>query len=221
MAVKGKALRRATARSPPSQSKQAPSRPLRWASSGRGDEETNGPVDPASGIQPARRSGIVWRLGNGVAPTPGPIGCERLTDDPLDLSALRAALASLEDALAVVADEPWFGGQAAGVRNTLVAGVIQNFEFVYEISVKMIRRSLERDSANSREVDEMSFRDLLRHAGERGLIADVAAWLTYRAMRNTTAHAYDHDKAMQIYRRTPAFATDARALLARLNDRHG
>jgi len=99
--------------------------------------------------------------------------------------------------------------------------MIQNFEFVYEISVKMIKRSLERDSANAREVDEMSFRDLLRHAGERGLIADVTAWLAYRAMRNTTAHTYDHDKAMQIYRQTPAFVADARALLARLDDRHG
>ena len=51
----------------------------------------------------------------------------------LDLEPLRRALASLEDGLDVVSDAHWFNQQTDKVQNTLIAGVIQNFEFVYEI----------------------------------------------------------------------------------------
>jgi hypothetical protein len=53
----------------------------------------------------------------------------------LDLSALRKALASLEGAVEVVSDSAWFDRQSANVRNTLIAGVIRNFEYVYETGV--------------------------------------------------------------------------------------
>jgi nucleotidyltransferase substrate binding protein (TIGR01987 family) len=106
------------------------------------------------------------------------------------------------------------------VRNTLIAGAIQNFEFVYELGIKMIRRQLEMEAASPNEVDEGSFRDLMRRAGEKGLIADVAAWFNYRHMRNVTAHAYDHAKAKQVYEGSLAFVKDARALLRALESRH-
>jgi len=51
----------------------------------------------------------------------------------LDFSALRQAITSLGDAIDVVADEQWFNQQKNTVQNTLIAGVIQNFEFVYEL----------------------------------------------------------------------------------------
>jgi hypothetical protein len=54
----------------------------------------------------------------------------------LDLSPLRQVLTSLSDALEVVGDAAWFNQQSDKVRHTLIAGVIQNFEFMYEISVK-------------------------------------------------------------------------------------
>lgn len=77
----------------------------------------------------------------------------------LDLTALRSAITSLDDGLAVVSDAAWFNGQDAKVRNTLVAGVIQNFEFVYEISMKMLRRQLELEADSPVDVDQASFRD--------------------------------------------------------------
>ena len=46
----------------------------------------------------------------------------------LDLSALRQALASLQDGLEVVEDQAWFNQQPANVQNTLTAGVIHCFE---------------------------------------------------------------------------------------------
>jgi len=138
----------------------------------------------------------------------------------LDLSALRGAITSLEDGLAVVADSAWFDKQTPVVRNTLIAGVIQNFEFVYELGIKMIRRQLESEADSPTDVDESSFRDLLRTAAERGLVTDVEAWFGYRKMRNMTAHTYDHDKAMQVYQGISAFLGDATKLLAKLETRN-
>jgi len=139
----------------------------------------------------------------------------------LDLSALRSAMASLDDGLAVVGDSNWFSQQDERVRNTLVAGVIQNFEFVYEISVKMLRRQLEAEADTPTEIDQAGFRDLLRLAAEKGLISDVEAWFGFRQMRNITAHTYDHAKAQQVYQGTQAFLTHARQLLLQLEARHG
>lgn len=136
----------------------------------------------------------------------------------LDLTPLRQALGSLEDGLDVVRDAAWFNQQNDKVRHTLIAGVIQNFEFVYEISTKMLRRRLEMDALNPSEVDFANFRDVLRIAAEKGFISDIQAWFAYRQMRNITAHTYDHQKAQQVYEGTHAFMMDARILLARLED---
>jgi len=144
-----------------------------------------------------------------------------MTDTPrLDLSALQEAVASLTDGLDVVSDPVWFNAQSEKVRNTLMAGVIKNFEFVYEISVKMLKRQIELESASPTEVDESNFREVLRVAGEKGLIADVEAWFKYRKLRNITAHTYDHDKARQVYADTLTFIADARALLRNLEARN-
>lgn len=143
-----------------------------------------------------------------------------MADLKLDLGALRSALASLEDGLEVVSDADWFHRQSHKVRNTLIAGVIQNFEFVYEVGYKMLRRQIELESASPADVDEGNFRDVLRLAGEKGLVADVEAWFGYRQMRNITAHTYDHEKAQKVYQGTLLFIDDARALLASLEARN-
>ena len=139
----------------------------------------------------------------------------------LDLGALRSALASLEDGLEVVRDTSWFSQQTSKVQNTLLAGVIQNFEFVYEVGYKMLRRQVELEAASPADVDESNFRDVLRLAGEKGLITDVEAWFRYRQMRNITANTYDHEKAQKVYEGTLVFINDARALLASLEARNG
>ena len=106
------------------------------------------------------------------------------------------------------------------MRNTLIAGVIQNFEFVYELSVKMVRRELERDPDVPHDTDRLPFRDVMRVAGEKGLIEDVEAWFRHRQTRNETSHAYDKVKALKAYRDAAAFIADARALLATLEARN-
>lgn len=142
-------------------------------------------------------------------------------ENGLDLSALRDAIRSFEDGIEVVGNNDWFSCQNEKVQNTLIAGVIQNFEFVYEICVKMLRRQLELESASPDEIDTTSFKDLLRLGGERGLLADVEAWFGYRQMRNITSHTYDHDKARKVWRQTLVFIEDARSLLRALEARNG
>jgi nucleotidyltransferase substrate binding protein (TIGR01987 family) len=138
----------------------------------------------------------------------------------LNLEPLHSALLSLENGLEVVSDAEWFTQQSDKVQNTLVAGVIQNFEIVYELGFKILRRQIEAEAASPDEVDTFNFRDVLRVGAEKGLIADVEAWLRYWQMRNITAHTYDQDKSRLVYQGTRLFLTDARALLAALEARH-
>lgn len=137
----------------------------------------------------------------------------------LDFTSLRHAVTSLESSLSVVSDEPWFSQQSAGVRNTMIAGVVQNFEFVYELSIKMLRRQLELESDSPAEVDHASFRAMLRTAAEKGLIDNVGAWIEYRQLRNITSHTYDQKKAALVYQQSLVFIKDAQLLLKTLEER--
>jgi nucleotidyltransferase substrate binding protein (TIGR01987 family) len=141
--------------------------------------------------------------------------------DELELSALRKSLASLQEALQTVGDQEWLERQSTPAQNLLVAGVIQNFERVYEAGVKMLKRRIELDAASPAEVDTYSFRDLLRIAAEKGWIDEMEVWLGYRQMRNITAHVYDQDKARLVYEKTQEFFAAAASLLARLEARNG
>jgi nucleotidyltransferase substrate binding protein (TIGR01987 family) len=84
----------------------------------------------------------------------------------------------------------------------------------------MLRRQIEAEAATPTETDQADYRDLLRTAAEKGLIADVEPWFEYRKMRNITAHTYDHVKARQVYTATLTFIGDARQLLETLEKRN-
>ena len=130
--------------------------------------------------------------------------------------ALQLAITSLAEAIDVVADEQWFNQQKKAVQNTLIAGAIKNFEFVYELSIKMLKRQMEIESATPEEIDFTSYRGMLRTAAEKGLIQNIDAWFEYRQMRNITSHTYDHEKAQQVYEMTSGFLKDASTLLHKL-----
>lgn len=96
-------------------------------------------------------------------------------------------------------------------------GLIQRFEFTYDLAHKMLRRVVEARSANPEEVDRMAFPDLIRSAAEQALVAGQwSDWRTYREMRNITSHTYDEAKAVQVVEAIPGFLVEARELLSRL-----
>lgn len=132
-----------------------------------------------------------------------------LNTPPLDLSPLQAALASLRRGLT-----RW---QAAGAQDEeLRDACIQRFEYTFELSWKMLARRLERDLPDAQSVDAMSFRELMRSGGERGLVRDVDAWMMFRDKRNTTSHTYNAAKAADVAAILPGFAEHAQELLAQL-----
>lgn len=133
---------------------------------------------------------------------------------PLDFSPLAKAVSRLADGLARHRIEP--------TDELLRDGLIQRFEFTYDLAHKMLRRALEEAAANPEEVDRMTFPTLIRTAVELGLVSgDWAVWRTYREMRNITSHTYDEAKARQVAEAIPAFLDEARALVERLESGRG
>lgn len=125
-----------------------------------------------------------------------------MANDKLDLTSLVKAIARLEEGLA---------RYQMDVSDTQIRdGLIQRFEFTYEISHKMLKRFLEATSANPAELDTMNFQDLIRTGNERGLLlGDWPSWKNYREMRSKTSHTYDEDVALVVVGGIPAFLAEA------------
>jgi hypothetical protein len=72
-------------------------------------------------------------------------------------------------------------------------------------------------------VDELFYKDVLRHAGKHGLLTPEAIerWFAYRDNRNSTAHDYGVGFAKETLLLMPGFMADARSLEASLRDRFG
>ena len=129
----------------------------------------------------------------------------------LDFSSLKNAIASLNKGIKRASENKG--------DEELRDAVIQRFEYTYELSWKMLKRRIEQDHPNPQQVDEMSFHDLFREGGERGLVENVEKWFTYRKQRNITSHVYDRKKAESVYATALDFAVDAQNLLLRLENK--
>lgn len=128
---------------------------------------------------------------------------------PLDFSPLTSAVARLDEGMTRYrCDE-----SDAQIRD----GLIQRFEFTYDLAHKFLRRVLEAGAANPEEIDRMTFPSLIRAASEQGLLQGAwADWQVYREMRNITSHSYDEAKAIRIAAEIPKFLAEAQALVEQL-----
>ena len=132
------------------------------------------------------------------------------------MSSIQLDLTPLDNAIARL-DEGWTRYQRDVSDIQIRDGLIQRFEFTYEISHKMLRRFLELTSANPAEFDGMAFQDMIRTGNERGLLlGDWPAWRKYREMRSRTSHTYDEEVAIEVVKGIPAFLQEAAHLLQRL-----
>lgn len=128
----------------------------------------------------------------------------------LDLTSLRSALEQLKKGIAEADADP---------DNELSRdGVIQRFEYSHELALKFIKRILE--TRHGDPVDQLSFNDLLRTAGERGYITDVEAWFEYRKSRNESSHTYDANVAAIVFACAKPFLKSATTFLSRLEALH-
>ncbi|MDO4906420.1 nucleotidyltransferase substrate binding protein [Neisseria sp.] len=101
-------------------------------------------------------------------------------------------------------------------------GLIQRFEFTYEIAHKILKRYLEHASANPAEIDAMTFQDLIRTANEQGLLrGDWSDWRQYCDMRSRTSHTYDEKTVLAVVGGIEQFLAEAVFLRDMLNRRLG
>ena len=138
----------------------------------------------------------------------------------LDLSSLQKAIESLEKTINVAENKTFTTGLDEDVKDTLKAGVIQNFEFTFELCWKFIRRWLS-DNASVEEAEQPRTRkELFRLAARFGLISDPLSWFSYGDARNLTSHTYDENKAETVYETAVDFLEDAKDFLKRLQERN-
>ncbi len=138
---------------------------------------------------------------------------------PLDLGNMEKSVAALNAALAKSNDSEFMNGLDDVATNLVKSGVIQHFEFTYELCWKFMKRWLETNIGPT-VGDGATRRELFRLAAENRLIDDVDRWMQYHDARNDTSHTYDPAIAERVYRAAHDFAHDATRLLTALNARN-
>jgi hypothetical protein len=104
-------------------------------------------------------------------------------------------------------------------RNATVKG----YELTLETAGKLLRKAVKLYVENPRTVDDLVFKDVLRHAARHGLMdnAAVERWFAYGDNRNSTAHDHGEGFAEETLRLLPAFIADAREVRKTLHDKFG
>jgi len=135
-----------------------------------------------------------------------------MANEKPDISAFEKAIQRLDEG---------FQRYDKDVTDTQIRdGLIQRFEFTYELSHKMLKRYLEFASATPAQYDAMPFQDLIRSGNEQGLLlGEWPHWKQYRDMRSKTSHTYDESIALEVVTGIPEFLAEARFLWDKLRER--
>jgi nucleotidyltransferase substrate binding protein (TIGR01987 family) len=114
----------------------------------------------------------------------------------LDLTNLKNAADSLQVALKAL-DSCERESVSAEIRDTVKAGVVQNFEIMYEMGWKFMKRWLT-EKLGTAALEGLSRKELFRLAGENGFIDNVEDWILFHNLRNQTTHTYSSDRADEV-----------------------
>ncbi len=125
----------------------------------------------------------------------------------LDLTSFEKAVSSLERAIAAM--DASSTSEDADRHDLMRDGVIQRFEYTFELAWKHMRRYLR--IYGFERVETLTNRELFRLAAEQGLSNDAEEWFDLLQARNRTSHVYDEDTAREVYEAAvasrPAFAS--------------
>jgi len=139
----------------------------------------------------------------------------------LDFSSLHRATASLAESIEVTGSFLVDGGSKNSPQyRTFRSGVIQNFEFTYELAWKAIRVWLAENYGKSL-VDGITRKELFRLAAQNKLIEEVEPWFEFHYLRNLTSHTYEEKTAIEVFNCTALFLLSVKQLssvLDRKND---
>ena len=124
------------------------------------------------------------------------------TKENLSFKALEDALLTLKEAL------------SSPPKSLLERdGVIQRFEYSFEMTWKAIRNYL---ITMGRAEVSGSPKPLLRDALEEGLIDNIELWFGFLEARNASSHSYNKLTADQVFERAKEFMPKAEALLKKM-----
>ena len=132
----------------------------------------------------------------------------------LNKEHIQKCIDTLEKSLSLLLNAPKNSIEFEVYRNATVKG----FELTLETSGKLLRKKLKPFFILPKEVDELTYKDVLRHAHKHGLLSadEVKRWFEYRENRNSTAHDYGIGFAEQTLQLLPNFIIDAKSLEEKL-----
>ncbi|GHU60725.1 hypothetical protein FACS189445_0850 [Spirochaetia bacterium] len=133
----------------------------------------------------------------------------------LDLSSLEGAIKALQTSIEVYHK---FDKDDVDLSESLRSGVIQNFEVVYELCWKFMKRWLE-ININPEIVAGVTRKEFYRIAGENKLIADVEKWWVFHEGRNRTSHVYDGAVADDVLETAFQFLPHAKTFVSLLEQK--
>lgn len=117
------------------------------------------------------------------------------------LTELKAAFARLKEAM-------------PQVENQLDKdGVIQRFEFVFELVWKTLKDYAE----DKGRFDAASPKDAFRVAADLGLIDEPLIWFDFLKSRNEATHLYDEQKANDVFSQIPNFIVAVENLISKIS----
>jgi nucleotidyltransferase substrate binding protein (TIGR01987 family) len=137
----------------------------------------------------------------------------------LELSSLEKAINSFARAVKVCTEKIADENVPQDELETIKAGVIQNFEFTYELCWKFMKRWIEQNISLS-AADGVTRRELFRMSAENFLIDDVDEWMEFHQARNLTSHIYDADVAENVLDASLRFLPIAKHLKDSLEKRN-
>jgi nucleotidyltransferase substrate binding protein (TIGR01987 family) len=137
----------------------------------------------------------------------------------LNLTSLYKSINSLDKAINVYKKESIANDNGSDLMQTLRAGVIQNFEFTYELCWKFMKRWLD-ENIGPTVADGVTRRELFRLSAENKLITDVDKWMEFHRSRNLTSHTYDEETANEVLVYAIKFLNSAKEFLKNLEARN-
>ena len=130
----------------------------------------------------------------------------------IDITPLERAIDRLREAVEIY--------QQDTAQSLIRDGLVQRFEFTYEICHKLLRRYLSANPGPPERINSMNFADMIQISNEQALLlGNWPKWKTYRDMRARTSHSDNEAVALDVVAGIPAFLEEACYLRDRLRER--
>lgn len=88
------------------------------------------------------------------------------------------------------------------------AGIIQSFEYTFELSWKIMKKIL-----NDQGIKAVTPKETLRFAAQAGFIDNPELWFSFLEKRNLTSHTYNEDEVEAVLSVCDSFADEVKKFL--------